>query len=94
MPQSTTEMSTIVNEVSGTTSMKIWKFEIFHSEFVDGIRQACIDGAIEKHTKSIGKAEFEPFKFIMPYFLTICYIRYVTYLFPTLCYFSWYRSDI
>ena len=40
-------MDTIVN-VSGTTSTKKWTFEIFHSKFVDGIRQTCIDGAGEK----------------------------------------------
>ena len=44
-----TEMSTIVNEVTGTTSTKTWIFEIFHSEFVYGIRQTCsIDGAVPK----------------------------------------------
>ena len=55
-------MSTIVNEVSGTTSMKKWKFEIFHSEFVDGIRQyKYIDGAFPQ-VACIGKVQLEPFK--------------------------------
>ena len=117
MPQCT-EMSTIVNEVSGTTSMKKWRFEIFHSEFVDGIRQyKYIDGAVPQ-VACIGKVQLEPFKLskliqhrlftfeyyqmsskiqsftmcvygMLPYFHTICYIRHVTYLFPTLWYFSW-----
>ena len=61
MPQCT-EMSTIVNEVSGTTSMKTWKFEIFHSEFVDGIRQyKYIDGAVPL-VSCIGKVQLELFK--------------------------------
>ena len=104
MPQCT-EMSTIVNEVSGTTSMKKWRFEIFHSEFVDGIRQyKYIDGGVPQ-VACIGKVQLEPLKlskliqhrlFTFEYYQmsskmlhTICYIRHVTYLFPALWYYSW-----
>ena len=66
-------MSTIVNEVSGTTSMKKWKFEIFHSEFVDGIRQTkYIDGAVPQVT-CIGKVQLEPFELSKYRFFTFEY---------------------